>query len=214
MLISCKKSSVVTGNYTITVLALDWDSKIPLPGTKVYLTIPVIQIGSSWIILDSSITDASGKAVFTTSYGGPYGGYKEAYAISKPGYIQTPLTGSFGFKKQEDRTDTIYLARPSFVNLTIHNYFANLPGDSVEIKVKGCSGNSGEYYGGLATVFKGLANSPDRVINLQAFYSSPNHTKLEYQYYIWRNLTLINFGGFGDYIQLTQFGTANYTINY
>lgn len=200
----CKKSSP-DNDYTITAVVLDIDSRAPIPVAKVYSQ--AYPIFGSPIVFDSSYSDASGKTRFTHKKGDA----RMIFAVSKPGYIPAgllPLSGGLYFV---DRTDTSYMTKASAVDLSIHRSNTYLPGDSVYVKVKGIyipGGFSGFFY----TVAQYLANSPDRLINLQAFYSSPYHTKLYFQCDIIRGGTV--FSSQLDSAEMIQFGTRNHTLNY
>lgn len=209
LLISCTKSERQSSNYRVTALVLDWDSRVPLQGAKVYLAEQFIQFGVPWKIFDSATTDINGKASFTRSEAE----YSQVYAINKPGYIQTIPIGPPITLRSQDRTDTSYLVRPSFVNLTIHNNHSYMSGDSVVIRAKGHSNSQGQPIGVFETIFSGLAVSPDRVISVWGFYSASTSTMIGFEYEVYRNNSSIYYGG-PVYAMMTQFGTVNYTINY
>ncbi|MBI5856249.1 MAG: hypothetical protein HZB42_01260 [Sphingobacteriales bacterium] len=207
-LISCSKSEKQAQSYTVSALALDWDSRTPLPDAKVYLAEQFIIFNSPWKIFDSATTDINGRAFFVRSEAE----YSQVFGISKPGYVRVngpafPIT-----QRNQDRTDTCYLGMPSFVNLTIHNSHSYLPGDSVVVSAKDyySLGQPVSFFDG---VFSGPAVSPDRTVQLTGFYLTPNSTKIWIQCKVYRNNTEIYYTGLG-YAEMIQFGTVNYTMNY
>lgn len=195
-IISCKKST--DDYYTITCLVLDWDSKVPISGAKVYVLNIHVSIG----LEDSAVTDPNGRVSFRYKKEGAY----KTLFTDKGGYVIPYALIHSGNRSYDDRTDTLYLARPSYVNVTIHKAGIYLPNDSVDIKVK--EGLLGYY----KTFIRDKADSPDKTLNLSAFYSPPYYTKLYFQWDMIRNATVLSSSS--DSTDLIQFGTKNFNLNY
>lgn len=212
ILFGCKKSTEEDEYYIITGQVLDLDSKLPIAGAKAYLTgIPPAS--------DSALTDALGRVSFRFRVGDPF----RYFYVVKDGYLR-PQTywitaGSVS------RTDTFFLARRSFINVTTHKKSAYLPSDTVEIQVLGDNTTSvGEI--GESTTYRTFhrdrADAPDKLYNLLAAYnlgsnlSFWNHfvikDKLYFKSDIIRNGSV--FSTRTDSTNIIQFGTQNFTFNY
>lgn len=199
--ISCKKSSD-DGNYTITVLVLDYDTKTPIPGATA-LAKTIYSSSEPW---DSLITDVNGRAVFRYKV---TGNRKMTYSL-KNGYLNPNIIVQNSLS-ETNRIDTNYLVRPSLVSLLVHKTGSYLSGDSIEVKMKGFY--APQYYVTyFASVFKRLANTTDTSMNVYCFYFNPDGRKLYFQWEIIRNNTVISTQN--DSSNLIQYGTKSYTLNY
>jgi len=205
ILASCKKSTAVDDDYTITGVVLDWDARTPIAGAKTYTIPRFVAIGTQ-LLLDSGITDALGKVVFTYKKADP----RILYKAEKTGYILPFNIIHAIHSSTEDITDTTYLVRPSYVNVTVHKAGIYLPGDSVDIKAKGHY--NPDNLTGYLTVIRDKADSPDKILNLPAFYFSPYYTKMYFQWDIIRNGSILSSGS--DSTDMIQFATKNYSLNY
>lgn len=211
ILFGCNKPSEEDEYYTLTGLVLDFDSKAPISGAKVYaqaLCIP------NCLPTDSAITDLAGKVSFRLKINGIF----ISLNSNKSNYLSlAPHNLLYGINVT--RTDTMYLARPSFVNVTVHKAGTYLPSDSVAIKVLGDYdyGYHGTFYT-YKTIHRDKADMPDKTFNLQAVYGSTQHpyylgsVKLYFIKDIIRNGTV--FSSQTDSINIIQFGVQNFTLNY
>lgn len=204
---SCKKSSSTTnsdsGYYTINGIVLDVDSRTPVAGAKVYAGAPPILFPS-----DSAFSDAAGRVSFQVKKEGPV---KTLYA-TKGNYLLPHSIFSIYISAYVDRTDTVYLARASYVNLTVHRTGTYLPLDSIALKVAGDYYSAAGYSGSYRNLLRDKADAPDKVFNLYSWYQSPNFTKVYFQWDIIRNGAVISTQS--DSTTMTQYATKNYTLNY
>ncbi|MBK7307217.1 MAG: hypothetical protein IPO01_05430 [Chitinophagaceae bacterium] len=206
ILFSCSKSSGEDEYYTTTVLVLDYDSELPIAGAKVYS----IMCGPFCPPTDSAVTDAAGK----TSFMFKMDNVQRVFYARKNNYIyQTEIPGIFYINK----TDTIYLARPSFVNVTVHKTGTYLPSDSIKVQVYGDALSSTEW-GDYRILHFGKADSPDKLYNLEAVYSHHpgaipfRHQKIYFIKEIIRNGSVLSSQT--DSTNIIHLGTQNFTLNY
>lgn len=200
----CSKSSSEDEYYTVTGQVLDLDSKLPIAGAKAYLP----------RFSDSALTDAAGKVSFRFRIGDP----SMIFYVVKDGYLR-PVTylASVG---NVSRTDTFFLAKPSFVNVTTHKTGTYLSSDTVDIQVSGDNIPSMGETQGYRTLHRDKANAPDKLYNLQAAYNVNytywsmflGHEKLYFTKNIIRNGAVLSSQT--DSTNIIQFGTQNFTLNY
>lgn len=204
ILFSCNKPSDEEEYYTVTGQVLDLDSKLPIAGAKAYLP----------RFTDSALTDAAGRVSFRFRIGDP----SKYFYVVKDGYLRPQAYWmSVG---NVSRTDTFFLARPSFVNVTTHNNGTYLGSDTVEIHVSGDNVPSIGETQGYRTLHRDKANSPDKLYNLQAAYNVTysfwnqflGNGKLYFKSEIIRNGSV--FSTKTDSTNIIQFGTKNFTLNY
>lgn len=203
LLPSCKKSSTddSNGNYTITGIVLDVDSKTALAAAKVY-------VRENFMVIDSAISDANGRVSFTFK---KEGNFKSLYP-TKDNYLLPHSQWGIFISGYVNRTDTVYLARKSFVNVTVHKTGTYLPLDSIDLKV------AGDYYSAAAhsaiyrSVLRDKADAADRALNLYSWYFSPYSTKIYFQWDIIRSGAVISSQS--DSTTMIQFGIKNFTLNY
>lgn len=207
ILFGCKKLSNEDEYYTVTGQVLDLDSKLPIAGAKAYLMgIPPPS--------DSAVTDASGRVSFRFKIGGP----SRYFYVVKDGYLR-PLT-YWASVSNVSRTDTFFLARPSFVNVTAHKTGTYLASDTVEIQVAGDNIPSIGETNGYRILHRDKANAPDKLYNLQAAYNVNysfwnqflGNGKLYFKSEIIRGGSV--FSSKTDSTNIIQFGTQNFTLNY
>jgi hypothetical protein len=209
ILFSCKKQSAEDEYYTVTGQVLDLDSKMPIAGAKAYLAGPP---PSS----DSGITDVSGRVSFRFRIDGP----SRFFYVVNDGYLR-PKT-YWVTVGNNSRTDTFFLARPSFVNVMISRTGTYLSTDTVEVKVFGDNvpaEGENPYY---RTFHRDKANAPDKLYNLFASYNLGANSSFWNQFFRTEKLyfrTEIIRGGSvfntkTDSTNIIQFGTQNFTLNY
>lgn len=199
ILFGCKKSSTEDEYYTISGIVIDYDSKLPIAGAKVYAG-PLCIGGCT---TDSAISDAAGKVSFHVRNTG----VTILLSASKDNYVRPPIYFLFPINIV-DRTDTAYLVKPSFVSVTSHKASTYNPSDSIEIKVMGDI-NAPSSYRDLTI---GKADVSDKTFNLSAWYQSPYNVKLYFQWTIIRGGTIISSKS--DSTSLIQYGSKFFTINY
>lgn len=207
ILFGCKKSSEEDKYYTVTGQVLDLDSKLPIVGAKAYLTgIPPAS--------DSALTDASGRVSFRFRIGD-----RGLFYVVKNGYLR-PINYYVSVNNSVSRTDTFFLARPSFVNVTAHKIGTYQALDTVEIQVAGDNIPSVGETNGYRILHRDKANSPDKLYNLQAAYNVNysfwnqflGHEKLYFKKNIIRSGSIVSSNT--DSTNIIQFGTQNFTLNY
>jgi hypothetical protein len=197
----CKKSTPEDEYYNLTVLVLDYDARTPIANAKVF---PANGLAGK---VDSAFSDGNGKAFFRFKKDGSLkakGAFKDNYLSPSIFYLLHT-----GF---EDRTDTTYLAKPSYVNLTIHKTGAYLPLDSIALRVNNDYASPNTYLGMYRNLAREKADAPDKVYNLYSWYQSGNITKLYFEWDIIRAGSVISTKT--DSTGLIQFGTKNFTLNY
>lgn len=211
VLYGCKKSSDEDDYYTVTGIVLDFHTKVPVAGAKVY---EQAFCTVNCFPTDSAITDIAGMVSFRHKKDGIHIPLRS----TKSNYLSLAPRNLFsGF--DISRTDTMYLSRPSFINVTAHKTITYLPSDSVSIQVLGDYDYS--YHGSnyiYKTIYRDKANMPDKIFNLQAVYAATQYPyylgslKLYFMKEIIRNGAV--FSSQTDSTNIIQFGTQNFTLNY
>ena len=206
ILFGCNKPSGEEEYYTIKGLVLDFDSKLPIVGAKVFqYEFCCGRQGS----IDSAVSDANGMVSFTCKNEGDY----KILTPVKDNYLHPLKYMNYQVLGHISRTDTIYLAKPSFLQLTVHKSNIYQPSDSITLSVSGdyfstSSGHTSSY----RDLTTGKADAPDKVFNLYTFYELGNYSKLYFHWIIIRNGNQATH----QYVStnLIQFGTQNFTLNY
>jgi hypothetical protein len=209
-LTSCKKSSSDDGYYTITGLVLDWDSKAPIAGAKVYVS--AFSITPS--LIDSAISDVNGRVSFrylkTEAGRGLY--------TDIPGYVYPFYSIIFSVPVNNvNRTDTLFRAKASYLNLNLHQSGIYNATDSMHVKIMGYRKSLFLYGGDPMTkvdIF-GIdrrAMAPDSLLHIASVYFNPPYQKAYINWNVTRNGSILSGGS--DSTDLNQFGTKNYNLNY
>jgi len=206
--LGCKKNGDEE-NYVLTGIVMDFDANTPIAAAKVY----VREYGLGGRVVDSALTDANGRASFTYR---KQGAYKFLYP-AKANYLN-PINWIGYFANYDDRTETLFLAKPSFINVTTHKANSYLTSDTVYIQVIGdnllTTGQTSTY----RTMLYDKADSPDKIFNLQAVYGKfmgsifYGSSKLYFKTDLIRSGTIISTRE--DSVSVIQFGTQNFSINY
>jgi hypothetical protein len=205
ILSGCKKSTNEDENYTLKGIVIDFDSKQPVVGAKVFqYEFCCAQQGYK----DSAVSDANGMVSFNCKKEGDY----KILTATKDNYLRPQKYVYYQVLAHISRTDTVFLAKPSFLQLTIHKSNTYQPSDSIVLRVEGDYYSPSSGRSTYRTLVMDKANSPDKVFNLYTFYELPNYDKLFFHYQIIRNGTLLT----DQYIStdLIQFGIKNFTLNY
>lgn len=208
LLSNCKKSSTDDNYYTINGIVADFDNRTVIAGAKVY-------VRESFNNTDSAISNASGRVSFTFKKDSKL---RNLYA-TKAGYLY-PLTYFVANTSNTTRTDSIFLARPSFVDLTVHNAGAYLLTDSVSIQVIGAYMEPYGMSNSYQPLLRDKAVAADKLFNLKTVYQKDTGVftlvygveKLYFQADIIRGGAVISTKA--DSTTLIQFGTKNFTLNY
>jgi hypothetical protein len=205
ILFGCKKSSGEDEYYTIKGLVLDYDIKQPVVGAKVYLFEFCCRPKG---YIDSAVSDVNGMVSFICKNEGDY----KMLISAKDNYLHPLKYMQYEVLAHISRTDTIYLARPSFLQLTVHQSNTYQPSDSILLSVEGDYHSPSSGHNMYRILLKDKVNSTDKVFNLYTFYELPGYDRLTFHYLVTRNGMLLT----SQYVQanLTQFGTQNFTLNY
>jgi hypothetical protein len=210
ILFSCKKSATESNTYTLTGIVADFDNKTVIAGAQVY-------VGIYGIKNDSAISGANGWVSFSLLKAD---GVKILTA-SKLNYL-LPSFSAYNAVSTEDRTDSIFLVRPSFVNLTTHKANVYLSTDSITLSVNnvftpGPATTSSDY----KEILRDKTDIADKNFIFSTIYQAPPTSGLVIQtgyqkvYFKW---DIIRSGSVLssklDSVALIQFGTKNFTINY
>ena len=165
--ISCNKSTKEDEDYTITATIIDFDTNTPVAGAKV----TVKESASPYFVtaIDSAISDANGRVSFTYRKDGQYKFLNQ----SKANYLN-PMIWRLAYLNYDDRTEILYLAKPSFINVTSHKTAIYLPSDTLDIQVLGDNVPSVGQYNDYRTLHRDKAEAPDKQFNLQAVYGHYN----------------------------------------
>lgn len=201
VVVGCKKSTSKEEHFNLRVLVLDYDAGTPIANAKVY---PNLDRGGA---TDSAFSDVNGRASFLIRKDGTL----TIPAAIKDNFV-VPAVGLYARIGYEDRTDTVYLVRPSYINLTIHRTGTYLPPDSVAIRVKNDYFTSLWYSNQYRELVREKADAPDKLINLISWYHPVAMPKLYFQWDIIRNGAVISTQT--DSTNMIQYGTKNYTLNY
>lgn len=208
-LASCKKSSTDDSHYTITGLVLDWDSKAPIAGAKVYAVTSFPPFA-----MDSAVTDANGRVSFR---------YLKTESVRRlytdiPGYVSPFYSFIFGVPVNNvNRTDSIFLARASYLNLNLHHAGSYNITDSFHLRILGYRKAIFLFGGDQMTKVDLLfldrrAIAADTLLNLASVYFNPPYQKAYINWNVSRNGSVLSSGS--DSTDLIQFGTKNYNLNY
>lgn len=206
--LGCKKNGEEE-NYTLTGIVMDFDANTPIADAKVY----VREYGLGGRVVDSALTDANGRATFTYQ---KQGAFKFLYP-AKTNYLN-PINWIGYFANYEDRTETLFLAKPSFINVTAHKANSYLTSDTVNIQVIGDNLPSVGQTSAYRMMLRDKADSPDRIFNLQAVYGKfmgsifYGSSKLYFKTDLIRSGAIISTRE--DSVSVIQFGTQHATINY
>lgn len=211
VLAGCKKSNGADGYYTITGLLLDWDSKAPIGGAKVYAETQYPALPAR----DSAVTDGNGKASF--KYLKRDAG-RGLYTII-PGYVYPFYSIFFGVRvgNNVNRTDSLFLARASYLNLNLHQSGVYNTTDSLHLTISGFRKDIFLFGGNGMTKVAFLfldrrAMAADSLLNLASVYFNPPYQKAYIKWDVYRNGSVLTGGS--DSTDLVQFGTKNYVLNY
>lgn len=200
-IVGCHKpKGVEVVNYTITGVVFDYDSKLPIAGATIYSTpFPILTVP-----LDSATTDGSGKVIFThSSDEGVW-----ILSVKKSGFILPEFFYYIPTIQFVDRIDTLYLGRPSFVDMYIHRTGTYQTTDVIEVTV------NHNTWGGAHTqnVYANFANSPDTLIHVPTFYMFPYGMKLQIERKMTRSGGIVTT--YFDSTDKIQYGVRNYFLNY
>ena len=210
ILFGCNKSSTEDEYYTINGVVLDYDSQLPIAGAKVR---SLTTCSPACPPTDSAITDVFGKVSFRFKINDVY----EILLAEKANYIGQNEKGFLSYTNITT-PDTIYLARPSFVNVTVHKTGTYLPTDIIKVQLYGDALSLGGPGIGYRILHSDNANMPDKQYNLQAVYSHApgfipfRHQKIYFIKEIIRNGSVLSSQP--DSTNIIQFGTQNFILNY
>ena len=208
ILLSCKKSSDEDEYYTISGMVLDFDSNVPIAGARVY----VKEYGYMGVVVDSTVSDKNGRYSFNLKKEGKY-----KYTFPAKSTYLNPINWIGVYSDYNDRTANLYLARPSFVNVTTHKAGVYLSTDTVDVQVLFDYFNGGQV-GNYRSLYRDKADVSDKTFNLQVVYGHAmgdrffGTRKLYFRSDIIRNGLV--FSTKDDSTNVIQFGTQNFTLNY
>lgn len=197
-------------NYTLTGIVRDFDDNTPIPNAKVSVKESASPLSP---VIDSAVSDANGMVSFTYKREGAY----KFLFVAKANYLD-PMNWKIAYLNYNDRTETLYLAKPSFVNVTAHKISGYLPLDTVDIKVLGDNSPLFGQYNNYRPLHRDKADAPDKLFNLQTVYGHNNGSiflgalKLYFKSEIIRNGNIISTKI--DSTNVIQFNTQNFTLNY
>ncbi len=203
--LSCKKSTNEEEYYTLKGLVLDFDSKQPIVGAKVFQYEFCCRPEPP---VDSAVSDANGMVSFNCKSEGDY----KTLMPAKDNYLHPLKYMSNQILAHISRTDTIYLAKPSYLQLTVHRSNTYQPSDSIYLSVADAYDSASIGRSVVRIILRESISSTDKIFNLFSYYELPNYDKLTFHYYISRNGTLLTNQSFT--VNLIQFGTQNFTLNY
>ena len=208
LFITCKKGT--DNNAVVNIAVFDWDTKTPIPGAKVYshdgtlITLPPD---------DSVVTNSNGLASVPTSTGAI-----QTVSAEKPGYSITWINEFYSIAAG-NIMDTIYLARSSYVDITLHQANSYLTNDVLHVRISGYRRTVSSIPSGMilgATAGKQRqAIAVDTALHWAIAYFPPPFQKAYINWEVLRNgqtVTVIRSGS--DSVNLSRYGTVNYTVNY
>lgn len=199
--VGCKKSTAEDEYFNLGVLVLDYDARTPIANATVY---PKSIWGG---ITDSAFSDANGRVSFRVKKDNTIYipmGIKNNYVI--------PAVGRYARSGNYDRTDTVFLVKPSYINVTIHKTGIFLAQDSIAIRVKNDYFSPIFYSNDYRNLTQAKADAPDKVFNLTSWYHPVAMPKIYFQWDIIRSGSVISTQT--DSTSMIQFGTKNFTLNY
>lgn len=203
LILGCKKPSKDNdSSYTLAALVLDFESHNPLSGAKVFVYV------AGFAPIDSALTNANGYASFSYKTGDG----RKTLRAAKVDYLQ-PFYITTNLPISSDRTDTLYLARPSLLRITTMRTGPHQANDSIKIRVNNYPSFifTGQSYPNNYE-FRRLANAADTTVILpMVYYQAPNE-KAYVHWEIIRGTTTIFSQS--DSVVLLQHSTKNYTLSY
>jgi hypothetical protein len=214
---ACSKNSSDDNSPTISAMVIDFDSQTPIEGAKVFFK----QDFQS--PFDSTITDVNGRASIAMPSLNP-SLFLHIYA-RKNGLLPLPYGVAIDVNRLDNTSwpHTIALARPSFVNLIVHQQGPYNVNDSIIVSTQGLykNDNSG-LRGWYEEVYRGKAISTDKNFPFKTIYHNPapsnppvllqGYSKAYFKYEIIRGGSIITTRI--DSTNLIQFGTVSFTLNY
>lgn len=210
-LLSCNKSSDKDDFYTISGIVLDYDSRTPIQNANVIC--PPNHPES--LLVDSVLSDVNGHFSFTYTKGDSR---RNLYA-KKNNYLATYFLRDLQLISNNDRVDTIYLSKVSYVNLLLHNSVIYNGNDSLYLTVfnnrRGYNTITGADVIGLNSIYnvKKLAATGDTILsNIPVVYFATPYNKVHMEYKIIRNGNTLFTQT--DSTDLIQYSIKNHTINY
>lgn len=205
ILFGCKKSSEEDEYYTIKGVVIDFDNKLPVAGAKVFLHEFCCKPKG---FIDSAVSDVNGMVSFNCKNEGDY----KLLFPTKNDYLHPLKYMQYQVLAHTSRTDTIFLAKPSFLQLTVHQSNTYQPTDSIQLSVADAYYSPSEGRSLNRILLKDKVSSTDQHFNLYSFYELPDYDRLTFHYHITRNGILLSTQSIAA--NLVQFGTQNFTLNY
>ena len=203
--IGCKKSSENDPGIVHGII-LDIDSRTPIANATVILDLHTTGLYNP---IDSFLSDINGRFSFTDYYDGIFKGL----IPKKNGYVD-PIGYYFVFlRPRSNWEDTIYLAKPSFIRINLHEQGIYQNTDSIILRLKGNIKNTTVIFPAdtLHIFYQNKAVMPDTSLNMSTYYDS-YYSKIYLQWDIKRNGSIISTQT--DSTDLIQYGTKNFDLNY
>ena len=170
-----------------------------MPGVKVYT-----QQSSVPFAIDSGTTDVSGNVIFKLNNQEPV----YIYPV-KPAYVPRPTRQYADPMNQKYVFDTVFLARASYVKLTLHKEFNRTSvGDLMEIDFLQ-QRNSDSYTSIGLSEF--VSNIVDTTIIVGAYYAQAPGDKLHIW---WAQSSRRALNSWKDSVLLVQYDTVSHQLNY
>lgn len=210
-LLSCNKSSDKEDFYTISGIVLDYDSRTPIQNANVIC--PPNDPES--LLVDSVLSDVNGNFSFTY----PKKDTRPNLYAKKNYYLAPYIYRYLHLISNNDRIDTLYLSKVSYVNLLLHNSVIYNGNDSLYLTVfnyrRGYNSITGADVIGLNSIYflKKLAATGDTILsNIPVVYFATPYNKVHMEYKIIRNGNALFTQT--DSTDLIQYSIKNHTINY
>lgn len=204
---TCKKSNDDQNNaITLAGVVNNWDTKAPIANVRVYVSASLL-----FPPVDSATSDLSGRVSFTypTGTGIRILWPKDPAYINSVAIFNTTNTGG-------SRTDTLYLMRPSYLQVNLHRANAYQASDEINLRVNGyrLTFSYPPPIMGLSQFYNNSwsANVADTIVNIPMAYFPTPYQKAYIDWKVSRNNIAITSQA--DSVDLIQYGTKNYQLNY
>jgi len=209
---SCNKSDENDSLSLATGIVLDYDSRVPIAGAKVYLWKHNGPRGDMFYNKDSAISELNGRVSFTFSSTD-----SNLYLIpTKIGYLPPTILSGYP-SATKDVVNEMFLARESYLQLTIHqqNIYTNT--DLLYLTIYSYPAGPGPFFSTKPIALQRhevvrQANTVDTTFTFHLVHHKPPFEKIKFDWQIIRSGTILTQGQ--DSTSLIQFGTKAYSINY
>jgi hypothetical protein len=228
-LISCKKNSEKTTTINISAIAVDYTTKQPIPGLKLFLVTGgyrLVFFSEPWNILsadtttttttvinylskDSTFTDVNGRFSFQfTPFYVPLEGWATPRIILADGVLLRVFPSVYSNDIDDTNLDTLFTDTKSFLVINMQKSSPAFPNDTV-FQRRNFLSSSPQPVKNYIALLKGQVGLANRTITDAFSYSLSKKAEIEWRYY--RNGLQSSHI---DTINLVPYGITVFNISY